>query len=368
MRRQTDYVEIPSARGVQILWKNRHNPVMKMDRHHHDEPHNLGKPRFTIMDDSRFRRVIMLLFAAFIVLWPSHLTCATGPSQAASSDSKPLDDPAAHKVLRQVIERLAFGESFDCKVRQRVHTTGREVIGAGTGSYLQVGGGTSQFSFRMTLHDGVSQHTLQQISDGRLAWTRREISEAVTLSRVDVGWLDEGARLSSTAERIRPSMLIGGPAEMLDVISRDFDLRLGTSLLDERKLFVVMGDLKPSKREQIHGMLGGRAWPEYLPTRVNVAIAQEDDPETSFGRGLPVRIEHWSDPLEDEGGSTHDQSLRRRMISLLEFYSIKPIKPPPVERFRFENQDAEIDFVNETNRYENRFGVRVSAVPDSSLR
>ncbi|MEM0925654.1 MAG: hypothetical protein AAGJ83_06425, partial [Planctomycetota bacterium] len=228
---------------------------------------------------------------------------------------------------------------------------------------------TSQFSFLMTLHDGVSQHTLQQIGDGRLAWTRQEIAGDVLLSRVDVGWLDEGARLSKDPSKLMPSMRIGGPTEMLDVISRDYDLRLGTSLFGERKLFVIMGDLNAAKRDEIGRLLGGRPWPEHLPTRVHVAIATDDDPDTGFGRGLPVRIEHWSRPLAPNANGTEvGPSESRRMVSLLEFYSIKPIVPPPVERFRFENQDAEIEFTNETQRYESRFGIRVSARQRPTLR
>ena len=38
----------------------------------------------------------------------------------------------------------------------------------------------------MTMHDGKGKHTLQQISDGRLAWTRTQIGETVQLQRVDV--------------------------------------------------------------------------------------------------------------------------------------------------------------------------------------
>lgn len=347
---------------------------MKMDRHHHDEPHDRGKQRFT----RQWMACVGLL--ACVIGWnsPRHLiaqepgeAAATTPPNQPDRQSNFTDDPAARTVLQQVLERLAYGAPFDCKVRQRIQTTGREVIGAGTGSYLQVGGGTSQFSFQMTLHDGVSQHALQQISDGRLAWTRREIAGDVRLSRVDVGWLDEGARLAAEVPRLRPSMLIGGPGEMLDVIARDYDLKLGTSTLGQQELYVVIGNLKTDKRDELRQMLGGRRWPAHLPTRVNIAIAKNDDLETNFGRGLPVRIEHWGDPVNSTEGTRNSESSLasgRQMISLLEFYSIKPINPPPVERFRFENQDAEIDFTNETARYEARFGIRVSSLESRPLR
>ena len=46
-----------------------------------------------------------------------------------------------------------------------------------------------------------------------------------------------------------------------------------------------------------------------------------------------------------------------RLITLIELYSIGAITPPPTERFRFDNQDAEVNFVNETERYIELYGV-----------
>ena len=43
-------------------------------------------------------------------------------------------------LIREVINRLANGDAFDAKVRQRVWTAGRKVVGVGT--YVQSGGGT----------------------------------------------------------------------------------------------------------------------------------------------------------------------------------------------------------------------------------
>ncbi len=79
--------------------------------------------------------------------------------------------------------------SFHAKVRETVWTNGREVVGVGT--YEQAGGGSGRFNLQVTMHDGDGKHRLQQISDGRLAWTRTEIAGKVSLRRVDVGRLDE---------------------------------------------------------------------------------------------------------------------------------------------------------------------------------
>lgn len=318
---------------------------MKIDRHDRTTGDKFVKHRFT-------RRSICTAIAfAMTVLFANH----------AFSQQNAGNDPKAVGLIEQVIDRLANGDAFDCKVRQRVRAAGHEVPGVGT--YLQVGGGTGQFSFQITMYDGDDEHRLQQMSDGRLAWTRTEIAGTVSLSRVDVGWLDEGARTLRRNDRVKPSMKVGGPSEMLDAIVREYDLKLGTSSLAGRPLLVIIGTLKQSRRDEITASVGA-AWPTLFPTRVNVAIAASDDPETGFGKGLPVRIEHLSDPVvvaTSENAETGAQIKKRQMISLLELYSIRPVKPPPIEQVRFENQDIEVDFVNETSRYEDRFDIRVSA-------
>ena len=279
----------------------------------------------------------------------------------ASSESQ------AQSLMEQVLMRLSHGAAFDCEVRQRVRVADREALGVG--SYLQVGGGTGQFSLQVSMHDGDGKHTLKQISDGRLAYTRTEIGEIVSLIRVDVGSLDEGARVLGRKDPIKPSMLVGGPCEMLDTIRRDYDLRLGTSELNGQPLLVIIGTLKSHKRQEMANY-GGKM--DFFPTQVNVMIAAENSTETGFGQGLPVRIEHRATPTDSEqSNQTAEPRLNTpnevktvrqgKLISLLELYSFRQITPPPIQRFRFENQDASVTFVNETRRYEDRFNIRVSA-------
>lgn len=358
---------------------------MKIDRQHRTDQNAFVKQCFTTRL-SQFQTTFGISIA-ILMLTPISLCSSTAgyaqaqvPSKQALAPSKQLasknpgpDDEATHQqatdLIEQVINRLANGRAFDCKIRQRVRTAGREVVGVGT--YLQVGGGTGQFSFQIKMHDGDGKHTLQQISDGRLAWTRSEIAGTVELSRVDVGWLDEGARTLRRDSRIKPSMRVGGPSEMLDTIRRDYDLKLGTSSLEGRPLLVIIGTLNSVRRKAITDTLGGSPLPILYPTRVNIAIARADDPESGFGKGLPMRIEHLSDPValsKDPKKELESQIKTRQMISLLEFYSIRPVAPPPIQRFRFENEDTEIDFVNETSRYEDRFNIRVSAKERAKYR
>ena len=318
-----------------------------------------------------------------------------------------VSQPRAAELLDQTIQRLANGPAFNAKVRQRVWAMGREVVGIGT--YEQAGYGSGRFNLQMAMLDGSGKHTLQQISDGRLAWTRTVIAENVSLRRVDVGRLDEWipaqARqagrwrggFSSAATKqsdsqsakdpglgsvapthsqptanVAPRLVVGAWTELLDTIRRDHVLRLGTSQIESQPVLVVTGNLRDSVRRQVASTTAG-SWPEMYPTTVKVAIAAVADAETGFGEGLPVRFEYWSDSTGefqgDSGGASGSSDASRsddlssrhpRLISLIELFAIHPMTAPPLERFRFENQDAEVNFVNETDQYLRRYGVRIT--------
>lgn len=289
------------------------------------------------------------------------------PTQPSAQKLTSVQSSAqAVKLLRNVIDRVANGAAFDAKVRQRVWTAGREIVGVGT--YLQAGQGTGRFNLQLTMHDGDGKHTLQQISDGRLAWTKTIISDHVSLRRVDVGRLSEWVREANRGkpiENVPVRLRIGAWTEILDSVQRDYVLQLGTS--KRKKLLVISGTLRTAARERIKSEAGAKEWPELFPTHVKIAIAPTPDPETGFGEGLPVRMEFWSDPIDNP---TSTDLVRRegRLVSLIELYSIRPITAPPVERFRFENQDARVNFVNETERYLRRYNIRLTETQRKQAR
>jgi hypothetical protein len=109
-------------------------------------------------------------------------------------------------------------------------------------------------------------------------------------------------------------------------------------------------------------------WPASYPTQVRVAVRAKPDPETLFGAWLPARIEFWSDPIPSTTGSDTVEQSEGRMISLVELYSVRPITPPEEQRFRFENRDDELNFTNETDRYIELYGVRLTERQRRQLR
>ena len=336
---------------------------MKIDRH-------FSKTRFTLVKlPNRVTKIAFgLLFVALASLF-SQLTL--GEQNRSDHDASEDQSPTNHQpktdaisakadaILRRSLRQLANGPAFDAKVRETVWATGREVIGVGT--YQQAGEGSGRYNLQITMYDGSGKHRLQQVSDGRLAWTRSEISGNVSLRRVDVGRLDDWVKQTNRGDQIEPRLKIGGWTEMLDRIDRDYQLRVDPGKLNNLPAWIVTGVITKDARNRILADSGRSHWPKLCPSKVVVAIGAADLPDSEIGMWLPWRFEFWSDPdveLDSESGSTSP----RHLLTLIELFSIMPLdSKPPIERFRFNNQNPDVNFINDTDRYIKRYGVELTA-------
>lgn len=341
---------------------------MKIDRHKPNSRVACVKLRRTVFPWLLISGLLWLSFPFFVTAADESKPVVSQPRETVGPATAPPESTSqAVNLLRQVLEQIVHGPAFDAKVREIVWTAGREVVGVGT--YEQAGGGTGRFHLQITMHDGDGKHRLQQISDGRLAWTRIEIAGGVSLRRVDVGRLDEWVQDADKTPYLPPRLLVGGWTEILSTIERDYLLRVDSATLKGEPFWVITGDLRRQVRDQIMAESKRQDWPELHPTRVRVAVRAKPEADTGFGQGLPVRMEFWSDPLATPAtGGPSDQNSKRRMITLIELYSLRPISPPPHERFRFDNQDAEVNFINETDRYIQMYGIRLTDRERRQLR
>jgi hypothetical protein len=320
---------------------------------------------------------------------------AAGAASAAASPAE--SDPAAKQLALRTMERLAMGDAFDAKIRQRIWAGGREVVGVG--HYEQTGGGSGRYSLELTIHDGESRQTMKQISDGKLAWHRTHIGSAISVRRVDLGRIDEYEReyfdkqneslirsspvfatrmishpMHPQHPRLPTRLLVGGLVELLDQITSDYSLRLGKGTVDRQPVWILRGKLTDAARERIAKASGREDWAPLCPVEVRVAIAATAD-ATGFGAGLPLRIEFWSSPEQAfaisptapvattstsagvESEASDSEAAKQvdapggRLISLLEVYSMRKIEPSPEERFRFVADDRAGTFSNDTNLY-----------------
>ncbi|MFK8114111.1 MAG: hypothetical protein AB8B91_18055 [Rubripirellula sp.] len=337
---------------------------MKIDRHTRTAFRFIVKLRTS----ARLRALPMLariVLATLILSSAAALAQNVSQEPAGNQTEKNLEqsDPQADAVLLKTLSLLVNGPAFDAKVRQTVWATGREVVGVGT--YLQAGGGSGAYNLQVTMHDGDGKHRLQQISDGILAWTRTEIAGQVSLRRVDVGRLEEWVGDASHGN-ISPRLTVGAWAEMLSTIRSHYALRVHSGHLKEEPVWIISGTLRPSVRQQTLDDNQRESWPMLYPTRVMVALQRNQD-ETGFGQLLPIRIEYWSDPITSADASLSDKR-QGRMITLFELYSIRQITSPALGRFRFDNLEAEVNFVEDTDRYVRIYGLELTQGQRQLLR
>jgi hypothetical protein len=354
---------------------------MKIDRHRESIHPNRVKLRRRVAICSAVAASVLLVICIIVGIAarfsPNEQSRIAANKPASPPVSRPVkasitnrpsaqSETQAVNLLHAVLEMVVHGPAFDAKVRETVWTTGRGVVGVGT--YEQAGGGSGRYNLQVTMHDGDGKHRLQQISDGRLAWTRAEIAGKVSLRRVDVGRLDEWVNEATSSTKISPRLRVGGWAEMLSTIERDYVLRVVGASLKNDPVWVITGQLREDRRKQIMEVSERDQWPASYPTQVRVAVRAKPDPETLFGAWLPARIEFWSDPIPSTTGSDTVEQSEGRMISLVELYSVRPITPPPEQRFRFENHDDEVNFTNETDRYFELYGVPLTERQRRQLR
>lgn len=334
------------------------------------------------------------LTGALLLVLPSPANKVVA-EQLAQTVRRSLDEQAqADLLVQRTIQRLALGDAFDAKLRQRTWVDGYEVVGIG--HYEQSGGGTGRYSLEMTVHDGDQRHTNQQISDGKLAWIRTHLGPTITLRRIDLGRIDEFYReqsrqgllashpfhdantLVDAYQQVPPWMRVGGLVEIVEQIAADYELRLSKGFVEQQAVWILRGVIHEKTKARMSDSTNGAAWSERCPYEVRMAITAVGD-QFGFGVGLPCRIEFWGQPTTvanrqfastpaadpsaeiDSGQADHASQPDRpagNLISLLEIYSVRRIEPSPEERFRFEREDREVNFFNDTRHYLQRIAKR----------
>ncbi len=330
---------------------------------------------------SAVRQGLTACAASWLAMWVAPAALAESAPRVVRPIVSPQDQ--ANLLVQRTIERLALGDAFDAKLRQRIWVGGREVTGIG--HYEQSGGGTGRFSLEMTVHDGDARQSIRQISDGKLAWIRTQLGESISLRRVDLGRIDEvyreqiRAEASPLAGTSRPTanaaaanvtppwMRVGGLVELIDQIARDYDLRVGKGTIDKKPVWIVRGVLSEPAWTRVQDAGEQLA---LCPYEVQLAIAAAGD-AIGFGVGLPVQIEFYSkpaaessapaaspagdaDPVTETPRTGTSDAPRGRLISLLEIYALRRIQPSPEERFRYKGDEPDVTFSNDTRIYLDR--------------
>lgn len=269
------------------------------------------------------------------------LVSVAGPAAAGS--------PTAAEVIEAAVTQLAYGPSLNAEVRVRTQAAGEQTVASG--NYVQAGGGSGRQRYELRSVVAGGPAVIVQCSDGRLAWTRRQIADNVELRRVELGRLPDqvqdraeivsaaGPAPSSRPARVPPRLRVLGLVELLDNIAADFELTVRTGTLRGAPVLILSGPLRETARQRVREAADGTI-PQDLPTEVWVALS----PTLAQPALFPLRIEY-RQPDGSESG---------RLVTAVEVLSIK-LQPADDRLFLYDSNELDVDLVNETDRYIRRF-------------
>ena len=107
---------------------------------------------------------------------------ALGKGQGGSAASQP---PHGQWLVGRAVRELVKQESLQAEIRQQVDLYGHHLVGVGRYRQFFVAG-EQRLRLELKLQLGEQVSTLTQVTDGRHFWTRLDMPEETTLSRIDL--------------------------------------------------------------------------------------------------------------------------------------------------------------------------------------
>ena len=177
-----------------------------------------------------------------------------GKTQAAAEEL--LTDSKA--ILKRAIVQLHSESRFQASVRHKIHMFDQQLVG--TGHYRQFGNDSiKRLRFELKTQVGEKTSSVIQVCDGRHLWTRENLTEGTTLSRIDVRFIqDELAEyerengVGKFTANWGANIAMGGLPRLLTSIDLCFDFRsVKEATYEDIPVWVMVGTWKSEVKERI---------------------------------------------------------------------------------------------------------------------
>lgn len=284
---------------------------------------------------------ILCLIGGLIFVLLAAVPASAQPADRAGQGSAPasLVAEAARELLRQ--------PSLEAKIRHRVDLFGHELVGVGF--YQQLGEGTDQLRrLELKLQAGSRAMTVQQVCEGRFLWTRHELPDKTSLSRIDLRRVREALAVAGRAPSFNPSsnwMAIGGLPKLLFELSENFTFAAPReSQVGEIPVWIVAGQWKPDRLaillpEQRDAILVGQPanlskLAPHLPDRVQLTLGRD-----SVFPLFPYRIEYLR---SEDAKRTAGDLVSARPIVTMELFELRRRDDLDRRNFIYEPGDQEV--------------------------
>ncbi len=264
-------------------------------------------------------------------------------AQTTSSAPSPQADP--NLLVLQAVQRAVWGPSLSCQVQQQTDLYDQQQIGIG--SYSHSGGGEGQLEFGVRYSTGRSQMYFEQLSDGRMVWTRANDGyppRRVYLDRVrqSLGSIGRNPQASPVASLY---LAVGGQAGLLRSLYHRYRwYKIYAGEADGLPVWEMIGTLR-----QTPPSIAGHAAVDLRLAEASTSGLLPTDARIRLGRGgeldlVPLRIEYFRSVL-NESGELQDRVL----VSKIEYSDIQVGTRFDDSKFRF--QDYADNPIDETPEY-----------------
>ncbi|MBA62212.1 MAG: hypothetical protein CMJ76_07585 [Planctomycetaceae bacterium] len=198
-----------------------------------------------------------------------------------TADGELLTDPEV--ILKRAIAQLNSESRFQASVRHKIHMFDQQLVG--TGHYRQFGKGSiKRLRFELKTQVGEKTSSVIQVCDGRHLWTRENLSEGTTLSRIDVRYIqDELAEyerengVGKLAVNWGANIAMGGLPRLLTSVDSCFDfISVTEANYEDVPVWVLTGIWKPQVKQRIIEQFNsGAQLPAHLPNAVKLILGRD---------------------------------------------------------------------------------------------
>ncbi len=275
-------------------------------------------------------------------------------SAVAETGQPPPPAPTRQEsLLRGAVRQLQEPTTLRIMLRQRSEFFDHAVTGSG--SYLQrtsPRGLLFKMEWKLAVDDQVT--TLQQISDGRFLWLRRDLSEETRLSRIDLARVqDEWSGAAAEPESLLrfPALALGGLPRLLLEFEEHFVFPQAprSGQLGEMPVWVLRGGWKPDSLrrlwpQRVASSTRGDsrpALPPHVPTHVQIVLEQPTL--------MPRRIDYLRELPPGNSGSAGEPVHQFRRLLTVEMLEI--VRGEPLDETLFFFQPGEGEVIDQTDHY-----------------
>ena len=202
-------------------------------------------------------------------------------SEEQGTDGETFTDPDT--ILKRAFAQMNSESRFQAAVRHKINMFDQQLVG--TGHYRQFGKGSiKRLRFELKTQVGEMTSSVIQVCDGRHLWTRENLAEGTTLSRIDVRYIqDELAEyeqengVGKFAANWGANIAMGGLPRLLASVDSCFDFVSVTEThYEDIPVWVLVGTWKRDVKERIIEQFNsGSQFPAHLPNAVKLVLGRD---------------------------------------------------------------------------------------------